>query len=200
MVSGVSVQQYAEDPILHGIQTAFDRLFKLRFWPSYSEWATWTLDGTTGKVTTDLTSLVKDFTDIANIWYGSDTNPLTRRPTYTNPANITGTRPRYWEPLKQEPTRIFRILPITSTGNVTAYYRTKPADFDIDSTLYLDPLLLELASALAYLASDNANPTMINLVQEELKTYFSTVDMNHDDDEIELDANAHSIPENWYAS
>ena len=80
IVAGVAAQLYAEDALLHSVQTSFDRLFKIRWWPMYSEYATWTLDGTTGQVTTDITLLVKSFTDIRRMWFEDDQSPLMRLP------------------------------------------------------------------------------------------------------------------------
>lgn len=201
MVAGVSAQLYAEDTILHSIQTAFDRLFIMRWWSHYCAWSTWTLDGTTGKVTTDLSALIKEYTDIQRIYYESDATPLKRLPANTNPDTIASSdRARYWEPLSQAPTRVFRVLPIDAAGTLKVRYRTKPDDFAIDDTIYLDPLLLELAAALDYLVSDNANPTMIELVRSMLTSHYATVDAMHDDDEVELAPYSGAIPAEWYSA
>lgn len=200
MVAGIAVQQYAEDYILHSIQTAFDRLFLKRFWDAYCFRATWTLDGTTGKVTTDVSALtnpLKNFADIQHIWYENDADTLPRLRNRTNIEGMTGTRARKWEPCAQTPSRIFRVIPITSTGDVHVRYRSKPDDFSIDDTIYLDSLLLELSSALAYLSSDNANISYINLVQAELDAYYNTLDAAQDDDEIELTGEYGRIPQDW---
>ncbi len=199
IVAGVSAQLYAEDAILHGIQTSFDRLFKIRWWPMYTTaLATYTLDGTAGKVTTDLTALIKDFTDIHRIWYDEDEAPLTRLRTDKRPDKVTGTKARYWEPLKQEATRVFRIIPITTTGDVHVRFRTKPDDFKITDTIYLDPLLLELAAAYEYVVTDGANPGQAEMLLGMLKQQYFTVDAEQDDDYIELVHGLGSIPNAWH--
>ena len=197
MVSGISVQIYAEDAILHSIQTSFDRLFMVRFWPMYSSWATWTLDGTTGQVTTDLTALVKTFMDLRGIWFEEDETPLLRLPADKRPENVVGTKARYWEPLKQAPTRVFRILPILSIGDVHAHHRTKPNDFVLTDTIYLDPLLLELAAAYEYVVTDGANPGQGELLLGMLKQHFKVIDSAQDDDFIELVRGLGNIPSEW---
>ncbi len=198
LVAGVSAQLYAEDTILHSIQTSFDRLFKIRWWPMYSTYSTWTLDGTTGKVTTDLTTLVKEFTDLRRIWYDVDSSPLMRFPSDLRPENVTGTTARYWEPLKQEIDRVFRIIPILTTGDVHAHYRTKPDDFLITDTIFLDPLLLELAASYEYTVTDGANPGQAEMLLGMLKQHFAVVDGEQDDDYIELVRGRGNIPNAWH--
>ena len=199
IVAGVSAQLYAEDTILHSIQTSFDRLFKIRWWPMYTTaLATYTLDGTTGKVTTDLTALIKHFTDIQRIWYDEDEAPLTRLRTDKRPDKVTGTNARYWEPLKQEPTRVFRVIPITTTGDVHVRFKTKPDDFLITDTIYLDPLLLELAASYEYVVTDGANPGQAEMLLGMLKQHFAVVDAEQDDDYIELVHGLGSIPNVWH--
>lgn len=197
MVAGVSVQLYAEDHILHSIQTAFDRLFMIRWWPSYMSWTTWTLDGTAGKVTTDLTLLVKEFTDIRGIWYDTDSETLPRVPTNMRVDRLVGTEARYWEPLKQEITRVFRILPVTTTGDVHVHYRTKPDDFGITDTIYLNPLLLELAAAYEHVVADGANPGHAEMLLGMLKEHYKTVDAAQDDDSFELVKGYGNVPNRW---
>ncbi len=198
IVAGVSAQLYAEDTIVHSIQTSFDRLFKIRWWPMYSTLSTWTLDGTAGKITADLATLVKSFTDIRRIWYDEDESPLMRLPSDKRPDKVTGTNARYWEPLKQEPTRVFRVIPITTTGDIHVAYRTKPDDFDMDDTIYLDPLLLELAAAYEYVVTDGANPGQAEMLLGMLKQHFAVVDAEQDDDYIELVRGLGNIPNVWH--
>lgn len=197
IVAGVSAQLYAEDTILHSVQTSFDRLFKVRWWPMYSAYTTWTLDGTTGQITTDITAIIKEFTDIRKIWYEDDTGPLMRLPSDMRPENLVGTQARYWEPLKQTPTRVFRILPIATVGDVHIHYRTKPDDFEITDTLYLDSLLLELAAAYEYTVTDGANPGQAEMLLGMLKQHYTVVDAEQDDDTIELVRGLGSIPSAW---
>lgn len=197
IVAGVSAQLYAEDAILHSIQTSFDRLFKIRWWPMYSDLSTWTLDGTTGKVTTDLESLVKAFTDIHRIWYDENEKPLMRLPSDKRPDKVVGTQACYWAPLKQEPTRVFRVLPVTTTGDVHVAYRTKPDDFEITDIIYLDPLLLELAAAYEYAVTDGANPGQAEMLLGMLKQHYTVVDGEQDDDYIELVRGQGNIPSEW---
>ena len=76
MVAGTGVQTYAEDRIAEMIQHKFDVLFEEAFWPQFLTWATFTLDGTLGIVTTDLTSLLKRYEDIRVVFPESATGDI----------------------------------------------------------------------------------------------------------------------------
>ncbi len=198
IVAGVSAQLYAEDTIVHSIQTSFDRLFKIRWWPMYSKHATWTLDGTTGKVTALVSSLAKEFTDIRRLWYDEDESPLMRLPSDKRPDKVVGTQARYWEPLATPDAAVFRVLPITSVGSIHAHFRMKPGDFSITDTILLDPLLLELAAAYEYVVTDGANPGQAEMLLGMLKQHFAVVDAEQDDDYIELVRGRGNIPNVWH--
>jgi hypothetical protein len=58
---GLGVQTYAQPKIVQYIQMGYTSLSEMRFWDDYTELETYTLDGTTGKVTTDLTNIIKSF-------------------------------------------------------------------------------------------------------------------------------------------
>ena len=85
MVAGTGVQVYAEDRIAEMIQHKFDVLFDEVFWPQFLTWATWTLDGTLGVVTTDLTDLVKRFEDVRVVFPENSNTALTCL-LYTSPS------------------------------------------------------------------------------------------------------------------
>ena len=150
MEGGVSVQQYAEDIIAAKLQRMFNTLFDQYYWPAYTvHGESFTLDGSTGVVTGDLTSKIKRQDDIGAIWYGSEIKPLPRKPMWINVATLTGGLRRYWEPTST--TKIFRIIPIASTGTVRVTYRTKPDNFIASDEVKLDDDLLVGATVLDWL-------------------------------------------------
>ena len=98
MVAGTGVQTNSEDRIAAMIQHKFDVLFEERLWPQYFGRATWTLDGTLGVVTADLTSVVKRFEDIRVIFPTNSNRPLTKLAGLTlNPETLSGTTPVSYE-------------------------------------------------------------------------------------------------------
>jgi len=153
--NGVAVQAYAEDTIAAKLQRVFNALFDQYFFPRYTATTTYTLDGSTGKVTATLTSVIKRADDIKHIWYATNTRELPRKPSWINPNALTGGIRRYWEPVADN--KIFRILPITTTGNVTVSYRTKPADFTAGDTVYMDDDLLVSGAVFDWLVDEGEN-------------------------------------------
>jgi len=163
MVAGSGTQIYAEDRIAEMIQHKFDILFDKAFWPQFLTWAQWTLDGTLGIVTTDLSSLVKRFEDIRVIFPQNSTTPLTKMSALTtNPFELSGTQPIHYEALGPNDTnktsRVFQIWPKTSTGTIVSQYRTKPATFVGTDEIDFDDQALILGAVFDYLEDDGTNP------------------------------------------
>lgn len=163
MVAGAGVQTYAEDRIAEMIQHKFDVIFEEAFWPQFCSWNQWTLDGTLGIVTTDLTNLLKRFTDIQVIFPPSSTTPLTKMAALsTNPFQLSGTTPIHYEalgPLNANRTsRVFQIWPKASIGVITARIRTKPSTFVSTDEVDFDDQALILGATFDYLEDDGTNP------------------------------------------
>jgi hypothetical protein len=157
MVSGRGTQLYAEDKVAEMIQHKFDVLFDENFWPDYTSVAQYTLDGATGIVTTDLSTLIKRFVDIDYVMIGNTNTKLTSLPTTINPFGLSGTTPVYLAP-NNSTTRPFKVYPITATGNVTVRFRTKPATFVGEDEVKMDDQLLILGAVYDYLEDDASNP------------------------------------------
>lgn len=172
MVAGTAVQVYAEDRIAEMLQHKFDILFDDYWWPEYNEWSTWTLDGSTGVVTTDLTNLVKRFEDIRTIYLGGTDSDIVPLPSDFNPNKLTGTTPVYYEP-HSSASNVFKVWPIASTGTLDVNYRTKPATFSDSDEVRLDDQVLILGAAYDYLEDDGGNPgatqKMLNLFNQRLQ-------------------------------
>jgi hypothetical protein len=163
MVAGTGVQTYAEDRIAEMIQHKFDVLFEEVFWPQFCTWYEWTLDGTLGVVTTDLTDILKRFEDIQVIYPDSSNSALTKISNLTtNPYTLAGTTPIHYEALgatfSNKTTKVFRVWPLASTGNVILRIRTKPATFTATDEIDFDDQALILGSVFDYLEDDGTNP------------------------------------------
>jgi predicted nuclease of predicted toxin-antitoxin system len=164
MVAGTGVQVYAEDRIAEMIQHKFDVLFDEVFWPQFLTWAEWTLDGTLGVVTTDLTDLIKRFDDIRVIFPDNSSTALTKvAPLTTNPFTLSGTTPIHFQALgpgdSNKTTRVFHVWPKGATGDIIVQYRTKPDTFVITDTIDFDDQALILGSVFDYLEDDGTNPS-----------------------------------------
>ena len=192
MASGTGVQVYAEDRIAEMIQHKFDILFDTRFWPDHTAWGEFTLDGTLGVVTTDLTSLVKRFEDIGVIYPDKSDVPIGRVTAFSmNPDNIGGTSPRHYESyMATDTSKVFRIWPRASTGNLHVFYRTKPDPFIGSDTIRFDDQALVLGAAWDYLEDDGTNPNASMKMERMYEDRVHQISLNLDDDVIMLDHRA----------
>ena len=163
MFPGTGVQVYAEDTLGEMIQHKFDVLFEEAYWPQFFSWAQWTLDGTLGIVTTDLTDLIKRFGDIRVVFPENSSTPLTVMSALTtNPFELSGTTPIHYESLgpadDNKTSRVFQIWPKTATGNVIVGYRTKPDMFAVIDEVDFDDQALILGACFDYAEDDGTNP------------------------------------------
>jgi len=158
---GVSVQQYAEDTLAAILQRQFNIFFDHYWWPTYTtNREMFTLNGQDGQVIEDLTQKIKRSDDIRYIWYESEPTPLAAMPPHLNSVTFR----RYYETVPNN--KLFRIVPMTTTGRVTLTYRTKPAPFLANDDVKLDDDLLVCATCFNYLADDEDAPNAIKKFSE----------------------------------
>jgi predicted nuclease of predicted toxin-antitoxin system len=192
MVAGTGVQTYAEDRIAEMIQHKFDVLFEEVFWPQFLTWATWTLDGTLGVITTDVTALLKRFEDIRVVFPSGSNTPLTKMsPLTTNPFELSGTTPIHYESLgptdANKVTRVFQIWPKAATGTIVVQYRTRPDTFVATDEIDFDDQALILGAVFDYLEDDGTNPNATQKFQllfearvTQLKNTFNSAPISLD--------------------
>jgi predicted nuclease of predicted toxin-antitoxin system len=192
MVAGTGVQVYAEDRITEMIQHKFDVLFDEVFWPQFLTWATWTLDGTLGVVTTDLTDLVKRFEDVRVVFPENSNTALTKVAALTtNVFTLSGTTPIHYEALgpaaSNKTTRVFNVWPKGATGNINIQYRTRPDTFVTTDEIDFDDQALILGATFDYLEDDGTNPNATQKFQllfearvKQLKNSFNSAPISLD--------------------
>lgn len=164
---------YAEDPIIEQIQAAFDYYTRIRWWPQFRNDVTWTLDGTTGRVTDDITGLSK-LEQVRFIWHGSSDKPLAMLPEDSRPtATSSSTYARFYT---GDAAKVFRVVPFTATGIIDVAYYTLPIPLAITSIIDFDETLLVLNGALRYLISSDTNSNEVGLLQSELAEYWRVFD------------------------
>lgn len=164
-VAGSSVQVYAEALIGDMIQHKFDVMFEEVWWTQFLYWLDGTLDGTTGVVTVNVSTLADGTTDIAlrrfedihTIFPATSNKPLPRLPDFVNPTNISGNTPQFIEPLGNVQ-KIFKIHPEEATGLIKVRYRSMPLPFVTGDKVNFDNQTLILGSAFDYLEDDGTNP------------------------------------------
>jgi hypothetical protein len=190
--AGSGIQIYAEDRVAEMIWHKFETIFDTRFWPDYSTWETMTLDGTLGVVTTDLTDKIKRFEDIGIIYPEDSDTPLTRvTPFSMNPNNIGGTSARVYESyMATDTSKVFRVWPRASTGNLEVFYRTKPDQFVAEDEILFDEQALILGAAWDYLEDDGTNPNASSKMERLYLDRVDQISKNLDNDPIALDHHA----------
>jgi len=169
MVPGTSVQVYAEDIIASYFQSAFDEIFDSYFWPEYTSWQTFTLDGTIGIPNANIDTYVKRIQDIGTMFIGGTRTPIHRMPSQENPSLVTGTSPKFYDAYTATRERVFRVYPAASTGTLDCRVRTKPADFISTSVIYLDKWLPIFRAAWLYAEQDAANPGLTAVFQNRFE-------------------------------
>lgn len=187
MVAGTSVQIYAEDIIADMIQHKFDVLFDEAYWPQYTTVAQWTLDGTNGQVTTDLTTLIKRFDDVGTIFLENSDTALTILSSSVNPFNVTGTTPIHFE-ADTEVDKVFHVWPKASTGDIVVRYRTKPDNFTSEDNINFDDQALILGSVYDFAEDDGTNPNATQKFQALFEARVKQLKNNLSSNPIALDS------------
>lgn len=195
-VPGTGVQLYAEDRIAEMIQETFDFLFDDYFWPQFYFDGTYTLDGTTGAITGDISDYIKRYEDIQYIFFESDTWPLKELPRNYNPSLITGTHGRLFKP-NSDATKMFTVLPITASGGVTVIGRTKPDVFAVDDEVDFDNTALILAATRDYLEDDGANPGAVDKFEQMFESRLKQLKNNQDSHPRALDPRVEFGDDRW---
>ncbi len=153
--SGPDVQTYAEPRVAAMLQRTFNQAFQDKFWNRFVNYDTYALDGTTGEITTNVASLIKEFNDIGSVWYESYRNPLPLMPKDVNPAIVTQ---MCLQPSASATTHgFFKVRPLTTTGNITVMYRTAPTAFVDSDEVPFDPDYMVLKSVVNFLVVEGTN-------------------------------------------
>lgn len=199
--AGLSTQIYAEDVILTNIQSTFDELMNMSdvFWPDYMKWNTWTVDGTTGEVTDDITAELTRHEDIRMMWYDQRDYPIQRLPSMQRYDKVRGVA-TFWEPLLQDP-KIFRILPIdTPTASLLVHHKIRPASFVADDDVcWMDLDMIACGAAYYFLAGEGAEADATNSMRAHFITKRKEIIDNMIDYEVPLNRFRRAqLPDTWY--
>jgi hypothetical protein len=203
VVPGTGVQPYQEQRIIEVVQRVFNSLFDLKYWPQFSAWYSWTLDGVAGVVSDDISSILTRHQDLAGVWYDQALDPLPALPNTGNPYTLTNTTPLFIE-LFNDP-KIFRIWPLASTGTIRVYVRTYPAVFTINTTaaqVNFDSQALIYGAVFNLLDDDGTNPAAAEryrgLYEQRAEQLTTNLDqLPHSAKGIR--GRGQSIPTNWYS-
>lgn len=180
-VSGTSVQTYSEPRVDDALKQAYLNLFRKMWWPEYMKWFTLTLSGANG-IHTDATfssdGNVQKSEDIRSITISGQNRPLPKLPYNTNPYNITGTRPVYWEAIEKTDAnagRLFRVWPLAATGTLYVNARVRPATIDSTVNNYMDDNLLVFGAAWLILEQEDINANAAALAERMFTETFADI-------------------------
>lgn len=158
LAAGLNVQIHAENRLIETLRSSYNILFDDFWWPEYTKSATYTLDGTTGQITTDVTNIIRRYADIQYVYYDQDEHPLPHLQRTTNPARI---KTRCITP-SGDPETVFKVYPVDTTGNVHVWYRTRIADSvwedsEFDTEINMDDELLIYSVCYDFMVDDASN-------------------------------------------
>lgn len=156
MEDGLDVQVYTEDRIVAALQHKFDTLFDEYWFPQFVTFQEeWQLDGTTGQIVGDLSARIKKFADIQAVFNDYRPYPLPLAPSMIRLRDITN-------PCIQsvpDATKVFRVLPMDTSGSIYVSYRTAPDVFENDDDLVdMDRQAMILGTCWDILVDDGTNP------------------------------------------
>lgn len=164
-VPGVATQLYSAGIIQQFVQDAFLLEFEDMWWPDYMTYFTVGLDGTTGRITSDLVGPlgpISEYGDIAFVWPEGDSVRLTELPPGMNPTTLNGASNYYISPDYQIANRPVRVWPQTATGNIVIYARQRPKiPLAMTDFVNLDRLLLTYGAAWMYCVDDGTVPAQV---------------------------------------
>jgi len=197
---------FSDDRMFADAIRAFNMLFKKYNWRNYCRWLQLTLDGTTGKVTTNDLQYVIDFEDFIAVRRDGAHNDLSVRPRGINPfsGDITsGTSPRYWDSLHvtdlSYATKRIYVLPITSTGliNIHAKFYPNLTGWDWEDTMYIDQDMLEYGTAYMTLAQDDLNGAGADMAKNMMEMRYKDIQGQFASQEIHFGDSRGGIPTSW---
>jgi hypothetical protein len=196
-VSGAGAQLYSEDLIADYIKETYQQVRSMHWWDQLMTWHTSQLDGTTGRVVTHIVGAADGFKDVQVIRYGNNQYNLPQL-GMNNPNRVTGTIPRYIEPLRQvdDPNNnhLFRVWPLTAVTTVDDPIRVRvrldPTTlFTTPATIVpFDSAVLINGAAHSFAADDGANPAQVAKLGQAFQMRLDALVKQHNSGAIILDA------------
>jgi hypothetical protein len=201
-VPGVATQLYSAGIIRQFVQDAFLLEFEDMWWPDYMTYFTVALDGTTGRISSDLIGPlgpISEYGDIAFVWPEGDNRRLQELPPGVNPTTLTGGGLRFISPDYTTANRPLRAWPSESAGNIVIWARQRPklplAEAD---TVNLDRLLLTYGAAWMYCVDDGTVPAQVTKYEMLAVKRRVQVKSRYAQQPLPLDARQSQIPGEWW--
>lgn len=204
MVAGAGTQLYAEDAIAQILEETYEMVRVARWWDHLMQWRNQQLDGTTGTITGTIVGARERFRDVQHTLYASNNRPLPLMSPDINPFRLTGTTPRFVEPLNtaDDPAgnKLIRVWPLTSVTTVDKPIRLRvrldPVDVFTNPAIVVpfDATCLINGAAFKYAADDGTNPASVASLQSAFDIRLRQLQEQHDRAVILLDPRQGSLP------
>jgi len=211
-VPGAGVQTYSDDRMFRDCIRAFDLFLKKHPWEQFTSYTLATLDGVSGKITTDEFQYLKDSEDILAVFPEMSDIELPVLGTRKNPAMLRGSGPaRFWTTLPTiDPDFQFKrlqFIPPTAAGNVVVVWRHYPRSFSAtgqqdpwkwDDVMDLDSSLLVHATAWMTLSHDDINSNATQDQQNLADDRFNEITINLARRKMTPNPSGGGVPYTWY--
>lgn len=191
---GLDVQTYAQPLIAEMLQHKFDTLFDRRFWKHLRVYETLSLDGTTGQVTADVSDRIKRFMDVRYIWPENYRRPIPELPGNVNPAHVTMI---CFRPIN-DATKVFQVLPKTSSFDIEVCYRTKLDAFTETDEVPMDDQLLILGTCYDYAIDKGADGTKIQKFLNMYRDRLNSLESNEDNNTFSMQSPTATSVNEWH--
>jgi hypothetical protein len=207
-VAGPGVQLYEEDRMKDDATRAFNMMFKKYNWDQYLDWFTVTLDGATGKITTDAFLQIKDFEDFIAAYAAGGGVQIPFKPKKENPNLLynAGTAVCAWGSLNASnpnyKRRKLQFYPVTAVGQVNVLAKVYPlvppeVTFNWEQEFFLDKDLLVYATAYMTLSGDDLNAGAADIVRNLMEMRYKDVISALSKHAISVAGDAPRIPRYW---
>jgi hypothetical protein len=207
-VAGPGVQQYEDDRMKADAVRAFNMMFKKYNWDQYLDWFTVTLDGATGRITTDAFEQVRDFEDFIAAFGPGNNAPIPFKPKKENPASMAsgGTNVIAWGSLNAShpnyKRRKLQFYPITAIGQVNVLAKVYPlvppaVEFSWEQEFFIDEDLLVYATAYMTLAGDDLNAGAADVIRNLMEMKYKDVIASLAKHPINIAGQSSGIPHTW---
>ena len=196
-VAGAGTQLYSEDLIAQLIEEVYEMVRTKRWWDHLMVMESRQLDGSTGVITSGLDGAREGYEDIQWIKWGTNSVPLPQLSSTINPYKLSGTTPRYVEPLHidGDPTRtlLFRVWPLASVTTVALpiriRYRKDPTSLFTDSSVVVpfDATCLVNGAAAKFAMDEAVSTGTAQTLQQTFVARLGQLELQHDSADIILD-------------
>lgn len=200
LAAGIDVQTHGEEQMLEMLRHKYNTLFDTMWWYDYLTLETFTLDGSTGTITGDVTDKIRRFIDIHSVYLGGNSKPLPLLSIGSNPTLFTA---EAIAPYTSDATKMFKVWPFDRSDEVHVWYRTRMSDdeWDIataeDQNVNMDDELLITGTIYDYLVDDGSNDESAAKYERQYNARFEQLAKLSYQHGISKSDQSTSLPTQW---